>query len=93
MHEQMASEVIIINALLDNCDLHKIGQDFTASAVVPSNLHLELIQRTPHVTCERLCRTSSSSDVFYKLLPGRIRPRVCASSAIFHHRLHVPPLR
>ena len=56
MHEQVTSEVIILNALQDHCDHHTIGQDFPAATFVPSDLHLELIQRTPHITCEGLCQ-------------------------------------
>ena len=47
MHEQVASDVIILNAFLENCDLHTIGQDFAARTCIRSNLHLKLIQRTP----------------------------------------------
>ena len=82
MHEQVASEVIILNALLDKCDLHTIGQDFPASTFIPSNLHLELIQRTPHL--------AFFVTFLFQLLPVRIRPRVFVSSAILHHRLRVP---
>ena len=63
MHQQVAFEVIVLDALLDHCDLHAIGQDFPTSTFVPSDLHFELNQRTPHVNFESLCKTSSSSDV------------------------------
>ena len=54
MHEQVAPKVFVLDAHLDDCDLHEIGQDFAAGTFIPSNLHLELIQRTPHITVEGL---------------------------------------
>ena len=36
---------------------------FPAGAFAPSNLHLEVIQRTTHITFKGLCQTSSSGDV------------------------------
>ena len=81
----MKGEVIILNALLDNCDLHTIGQDFAASWFIPSNLHLELIQRTPHITFEGLCQNLEQLRRF-----SASCCRLCASSATLHHRLHVP---
>ena len=56
MHEQVASEVFILNTLLNNCDLHTIGQEVPAGTSVPTNLHLELIQRTSHIIFEGLCQ-------------------------------------
>ena len=54
MHEHVASEVFVLNAFLDDCDLHAIGQDLVTGSFVSSDLHLELVQRTSHVVFEGL---------------------------------------
>ena len=56
MHEQMTSQVLVLEAFLHHSDLHPIGQRITASTFVTSHFHLEVIQGTSHVTLEGLTK-------------------------------------
>ena len=61
MHEHVASEVFVLNAFLDDCDLHAIGQHLVTISFVSSDLHLELVQRTSHVAFEGLGKNLAGS--------------------------------